>query len=81
MALACHGFDQKTAHLRQYPLPRTRGTNYVDWRYREGLLANYQGYLPRDRSAVLAAARVANPERFSTTTDPKILALPGDVDQ
>lgn len=30
----------------------------------------------RDRSAVLAAARAANPQRFSTTTDPKILALP-----
>ncbi len=28
------------------------------------------------RSAALAAARLAHPERFSTTTDPKILALP-----
>ena len=30
-----------------------------------------------DRSKVLAAARAQNPERFSTRTDPKILALPG----
>ena len=30
-----------------------------------------------DRSATLAAARAQNPERFSTTADPKILALPG----
>ena len=29
-----------------------------------------------ERSAVLATARAANPERFSSTTDPKILALP-----
>jgi transposase InsO family protein len=28
------------------------------------------------RAQVLAAARAANPERFATTTDPKILALP-----
>ncbi len=28
------------------------------------------------RSTVLATARARNPERFSTTTDPKILALP-----
>ena len=28
------------------------------------------------RSAALAAARQAHPERFSTTADPKILALP-----
>lgn len=28
------------------------------------------------RSAILAAARAQNPERFSTSTDPKILALP-----
>ena len=28
------------------------------------------------RSAVHAAARTANPERFNSTTDPKILALP-----
>lgn len=31
----------------------------------------------RARTAVLQAARAANPHRFSTTTDPKILALPG----
>ena len=31
----------------------------------------------QDRSAVLTAARAAHPERCSTTTDPKILALPG----
>ena len=30
----------------------------------------------KDRSAVLAAARARNPERFTTNTDPKILALP-----
>ena len=30
-----------------------------------------------DRSAVLAKARLSTPERFATTTDPKILALPG----
>lgn len=30
-----------------------------------------------DRSAVLAQARLRNPERFSTALDPKILALPG----
>ena len=30
----------------------------------------------KDRSAVLATARANNPERFSTTRDPKILALP-----
>ena len=30
----------------------------------------------KDRSAVLAAARAKNPERFSTNADPKILALP-----
>ena len=29
------------------------------------------------RSGTLAAARARNPERFATTTDPKILALPG----
>ncbi|MHA7156218.1 IS3 family transposase [Arthrobacter sp. TMN-50] len=29
------------------------------------------------RSATLAAARAKHPERFNTTTDPKILALPG----
>jgi putative transposase len=29
-----------------------------------------------ERAAVLAIARAANPERFSTTADPKILALP-----
>jgi putative transposase len=29
------------------------------------------------RSATLAAARARNPERFTTTADPKILALPG----
>jgi hypothetical protein len=28
------------------------------------------------RSATLAAARARHPERFATTTDPKILALP-----
>jgi transposase InsO family protein len=31
----------------------------------------------KDRSAVLATARAANPHRFSTHSDPKILALPG----
>lgn len=31
----------------------------------------------KDRSAVLQTARAANPHRFSTTIDPKILALPG----
>ncbi len=31
----------------------------------------------KQRSAILAAARAKNPQRFSTTTDPKILALPG----
>lgn len=31
------------------------------------------------RSAALAAARAAHPERFATTTDPKILALPEDA--
>lgn len=30
-----------------------------------------------ERSATLAAARAQNPERFATTADPKILALPG----
>ena len=30
-----------------------------------------------ERSATLIAARTQHPERFSTTTDPKILALPG----
>ena len=30
-----------------------------------------------DRSAVLAKARLSTPERFASTTDPKILALPG----
>ena len=30
-----------------------------------------------ERSATLAAARAKHPERFTTTTDPKILALPG----
>ena len=30
-----------------------------------------------ERSKVLAAARAQNPARFSTRTDPKILALPG----
>jgi len=29
------------------------------------------------QSATLAAARARNPERFTTTADPKILALPG----
>jgi len=33
----------------------------------------------RDRSAVLATARAAHPERFTTSNDPKILALPGDL--
>jgi hypothetical protein len=32
-----------------------------------------------DRSAVLAQARLSTPERFATTTDPKILVLPGQV--
>jgi putative transposase len=31
----------------------------------------------KDRSATLAKARAKHPERFTTTTDPKILALPG----
>lgn len=31
------------------------------------------------RSVTLAAARAQNPARFSTTTDPKILALPGTI--
>jgi hypothetical protein len=31
----------------------------------------------KDRSAVLATARAANPHRFSTNSDPKILTLPG----
>jgi transposase InsO family protein len=31
------------------------------------------------RSAALAAARLAHPERFGTNTDPKILALPDDA--
>jgi len=31
----------------------------------------------KDRPAVLATARAANPQRFSTNSDPKILALPG----
>ncbi len=31
------------------------------------------------RSAALAAARAAHPERFTTTTDPKILALPANA--
>jgi len=31
----------------------------------------------KDRSAVLATVRAANPHRFSTNSDPKILALPG----
>jgi putative transposase len=31
----------------------------------------------KERSATLAAARAEHPERFTTTTDPKILALPG----
>ncbi len=31
------------------------------------------------RSTALAAARAAHPERFNTTTDPKILALPADA--
>ncbi|MGY2744962.1 hypothetical protein ACVWZ8_002079 [Arthrobacter sp. UYCu723] len=31
----------------------------------------------KERSATLAAARARHPERFTTTTDPKILALPG----
>ena len=30
-----------------------------------------------ERSAILAAARARNPERFSTANDPKILALSG----
>jgi putative transposase len=33
----------------------------------------------QQRSATLAAARLANPERFGTTEDPKILALPTDA--
>jgi putative transposase len=31
------------------------------------------------RSAALAAARQAHPERFTTNADPKILALPDDA--
>ena len=31
----------------------------------------------KERSAALAAARAKHPERFTTTTDPKFLALPG----
>jgi hypothetical protein len=31
----------------------------------------------KDRSAVLATSRAANPHRFSANSDPKILALPG----
>jgi putative transposase len=31
----------------------------------------------KERSATLAAARAKHPERFNTTTDPQILALPG----
>jgi putative transposase len=30
----------------------------------------------KERSATLAQARAKNPERFATTNDPKILALP-----
>ena len=37
-----------------------------------GLAADKAG----DRSAVLAQARLSTPERFATSTDPKILALP-----
>lgn len=33
--------------------------------------------IARKRSATLAEARAKHPERFTTTTDPKILALPG----
>ena len=32
-----------------------------------------------ERSVTLSAARALNPERFSTSTDPKILALPGSA--
>lgn len=32
-----------------------------------------------DRATILAAARAQNPERFSSTTNPKILALPTDA--
>ena len=38
-----------------------------------GLVAGRAG----DRSAVLAQARLATPERIAIATDPKILALPG----
>jgi putative transposase len=31
----------------------------------------------KERSSTLAAARAKHPERFTTVTDPKILALPG----
>jgi putative transposase len=33
--------------------------------------------IARERSATLAEARAKHPERFTTTTDPKILELPG----
>ncbi|MFM9432714.1 hypothetical protein ACFDR8_003633, partial [Arthrobacter sp. MP_2.3] len=33
--------------------------------------------IAKERSATLATARVKHPNRFTKTTDPKILALPG----
>lgn len=37
----------------------------------------FAGSVARKRSQTLAAARAKHPHRFSTITDPKILALPG----
>nr|WP_246180373.1 IS3 family transposase [Kocuria coralli] len=39
----------------------------------------HAGTVAEQRSATLAAARTTHPERFSTTGDPKILALPADA--
>lgn len=37
----------------------------------------YAAGVASERSATLAAARARHPERFTTTRDPRILALPG----
>ena len=45
------------------------------------LIANvhygHAAVVAKERSATLTAARARHPERFTTTTDPRILALPG----
>jgi len=71
--------------------PASSSTEFVDWYNHAHHHAGIGLHTPADvhygldhatrarRSATLAAARTSHPERFTTTTDAKILDLPGTV--